>query len=227
KADWEIISGLARRMDLPDLVFDTVEDLWNFQLDGTGVSIDDLAQKGMVTLADKPRYLDFDDYKFGTESGKIEIISKKWEDAGVPSLLPYESPAKPGEGEYSLTFGRCALHTQGHTVNNALLNEQMSINPVWIHTDEAAKLGIKEGDTVYVTKDGHTESSIAKVTDMIHPEAVFVIHGFGHRLPVESRAFGKGLSDQHLMQGGLEIWDKAGGAIAYQEHFVTVSKTKP
>ncbi len=227
KADWEIISGLAKRMDLPDLVFDTVEDLWNFQLDGTGISIEDLAQKGMVTLADKPRYLDFDDYKFGTESGKIEIISKKLEDAGLPSLLPYESPAKPGEGQYRITFGRCALHTQGHTVNNALLFEQMGINPVWIHTKEAAKLGIKEGDTIYVTKDGHTETSIAKVTDMIHPEAVFVIHGFGHRLPVESRAFGKGLSDQHLMKGGLEIWDKAGGAIAYQEHFVTVSKTKP
>ena len=227
KAEWEIISGLAKRLDLPDLVFDKIEDLWNFQLDGTGVTIDDLAEKGMVTLSSSPRYLDFEEYKFGTDSGKIEIISKKLEDAGISSLLPYESPAKPGEGQYRLTFGRCALHTQGHTVNNALLFEQMSENPVWIHTDEAAKLGIKEGETVYVTKDGHTETSTAKVTDMIHPEAVFVIHGFGHRIPIESRAFGKGLSDQHLMKGGLELWDKAGGAIAYQEHFVTVSKTKP
>ena len=52
--------------------------------------------------------------------------------------------------------------------------------------------------------------------------AVFVLHGFGHTLPVESRAFGKGLAEQRLMCGGLDKWDKAGGAMAMQEHYVTV-----
>ena len=74
-ADWEIISGLARRMDLPDLVFDTAEDLWNFQLEGTGVSVEDFDAKGMVGLADAPVYKAFEDYTFKTESGKIEMIS--------------------------------------------------------------------------------------------------------------------------------------------------------
>ena len=62
------------------------------------------------------------------------------------------------------------------------------------------------------------------VTDFIHPEAIFVIHGFGHRLPVESRAYGKGLADNMFMKDGLTKWDQAGGAIAYQEHFVKVEK---
>jgi thiosulfate reductase/polysulfide reductase chain A len=52
-----------------------------------------------------------------------------------------------------------------------------------------------------------------------------VVHGFGHQLPVETRAFNKGLADNRFMAGGLDIWDRAGGAIAYQEHFVTVSKS--
>ncbi len=34
RADWEIISGMARRMYLPELVFDRIEDIWNFQLAG-------------------------------------------------------------------------------------------------------------------------------------------------------------------------------------------------
>ena len=223
-ADWEIISGLAKRMDLPDLVFDKVEDLWKFQLEGTGVSLEDFDEKGMVTLTDKPVYKDFEDYKFKTESGKIEMISKKLEDAGLPSLKPYEPPTSPKEGEFRITFGRCALHTQGHTVNNKLLNEQMSENTLWINTGEAKKLGISDGDTVTVGQNGYTETIKAKVTDHIHPDAVFVIHGFGHRLKVESRAFGKGLADNKFMSGGMDVWDKAGGAIAYQEHFVTVSK---
>jgi thiosulfate reductase/polysulfide reductase chain A len=64
----------------------------------------------------------------------------------------------------------------------------------------------------------------AKLTDLIHPEAVFMLHGFGHRLPVESRAFGKGVADHELMCGGLDKWDKGGGAIALQEHYVSVAR---
>ena len=43
----------------------------------------------------------------------------------------------------------------------------------------------------------------AKVTDLIHPDAVFMAHGFGHTLPVESRACGRGVSYSALMPGGL------------------------
>jgi len=100
----------------------------------------------------------------------------------------------------------------------------MSKNVLWIHTDEAKKLGISDGEVVNVTQNDYAETIKAKVTDMIHPEAVFVIHGFGHRLEVESIAFGKGLADNKFMAGGMDIWDKAGGGIAFQEHFVTVSK---
>ena len=32
------------------------------------------------------------------------------------------------------------------------------------------------------------------------------------------------LADNKFMKGGLDKWDKAGGAIAYQEHFAKVSK---
>ncbi len=224
RADWEIIAGLARRMNLPDLVFDRVEDIWKFQLEGTGLTIDDFDGKGLVSLSDKAIYKDFQEYAFKTESGKIQIISKNLEENGQPSLKPYEPPSAAKEGEYRITFGRCALHTQGHTVNNPLLNEQMSENTLWINTKEAEKLGISDRDVVTVGQNGYTETIRAQVTDHIHPEAVFVIHGFGHRLKAESRAFGKGLADNKFMAGGMDIWDRAGGAIAYQEHFVTVSK---
>lgn len=224
KADWEIVAGLAKRMGLPDIVFDSVEEMWNFQLNGTGVNIEDFSKTGMVQLTDKPIYKEFGSFKFKTDSGKIEVISKKLEKAGIPSLMPYISKPLPPEGKFRLTFGRCALHTQGHTVNNPLLFEQMPENLLWINSHAAEKLNIADGDYVNVGSNGHSESIRAKVTECIHPEAVFVVHGFGHRLQVESRAFGKGLADNNFMVGGLDIWDQAGGAVAYQEHFVSVSK---
>jgi len=224
RADWEIVGGLAKRLGLPELVFDSVEDVWNFQLQGTGVTIDDFNATGMVNLADKPIYRDLDRLKFKTPSGKLEIVSEKLEKAGLQSLKPFEAPETPPEGMFRLTFGRCAIHTQGHTVNNPLLFEQMSINPLWINSRAAAKLGISDGDTVVVSQRDYSETTVAKVTDLIHPEAVFIIHGFGHKIPVESRAFGRGIADQNFMRGGLDKWDRAGGAIAYQEHFVSVRK---
>ena len=77
-------------------------------------------------------------------------------------------------------------------------------------------------------KKGKAKKIKAKVTEVIHPEAVFMVHGFGHTLPVESRALGKGVADNAFMQGGLEVWDQAGGGMAMQEHFVSVNKiSKP
>jgi anaerobic selenocysteine-containing dehydrogenase len=225
RADWEIISGLARRMNLPELVFERIEDIWNFQLQGTGVTIEDFDATGMVLLVDKPVYPEFENYGFKTPSKKIEIISRKLTDSGLDSLAPYEPPVSPDPGRFRLTFGRCALHTQGHTVNNPLLSEQMPENHLWINKTEAEKLDIVDGDRVQVSQNGYSEFIQARVTEAIHPDAVFVVHGFGHRLPVETRAFNKGLADNRFMAGGLDIWDRAGGAIAFQEHFVTVSKS--
>ena len=221
RADWEIISGLARRMNLPELIFDSIDDIRKFQLEGTGVSLEDFKEKGFVALSDQPIY---PPPKFTTPSGKFEIVSEALEKQGLPSLKPYASPEHPPEGQFRLTFGRCALHTQGHTVNNPLLGEQMPENELWINTDAAKKLGLSDGGLANVSRNGYSELIKVKITDVIHPEAVFVIHGFGHQLPIESRAFGKGLADNKFMQGGLDLWDPAGGAVAYQEFFVEVAK---
>jgi thiosulfate reductase/polysulfide reductase chain A len=221
RADWEIISGLAKRLNLPELVFDSIDDIRKFQLEGTGVDLEDFKEKGFVALSDQPSY---PPPRFKTPSGKFEIISEALEKQGLPSLKPYESPKHPPEGQFRLTFGRCALHTQGHTVNNPMLAEQMPENELWINREAARKLGLTDGGRARVSRNRYSEHIKVKMTDVIHPEAVFVVHGFGHQLPVETRAFGKGLADNKFMQGGLDLWDPAGGAVAYQEFFVEVSK---
>jgi thiosulfate reductase/polysulfide reductase chain A len=224
RADWEILCGLARRLDMDSLAFNSIEDIWNYQLQDTGVAMEDFQATGMVPLAESPKYKSQDELILKTPSGKIEVVNDRWENAGVPSLLPYESPAKPGPGQFRLTFGRCAVHTQGHTVNNPLLSEQMPENVLWINREKAAALKIADGEMVEIGSNGHRGRMKARVTDLIHPDAVFMVHGFGHTLPVESRALGKGVSDSALMPGGLVLWDKAGGGVALQEHFVTVTK---
>jgi hypothetical protein len=87
--------------------------------------MEDFAATGMVSLAKQPLYRKMDDIEFKTPSGKIELIHDKLETQGLFSLKPYEPPRRPPEGQFRITFGRCAVNTQGHTVNNPLLHEQM------------------------------------------------------------------------------------------------------
>lgn len=224
KADWEIISGLAKRLGLGPLSYESIEDIWKYQLEGTGVTIEDFDATGMVQLAQSPLYRKEEDFKFKNPSGKIEIISQKLEAYGLPSLKPYEPPAAPEEGIFRIAFGRSPVHTQGHTVNNTLLNEQMPENVLWLNKAIAEKMRISDGEEVEVSSTGYSARIKVKLTEFVHPEAAFMVHGFGHNLSVETRAFGKGVSDNSLMPGGLEIWDPAGGGVAMQEHFVKVKK---
>jgi thiosulfate reductase/polysulfide reductase chain A len=59
----------------------------------------------------------------------------------------------------------------------------------------------------------------AFVTDHIHPETVFMLHGFGHEAQMATRCFNKGLSDSVLT---ANVSDKIGGSPALHETFITV-----
>lgn len=60
-------------------------------------------------------------------------------------MEPHDS-THPPEGHFRLTFGRCGVHTQGHTVNNSLLFEQVSENTLWINSRAGADLGSSGGN---------------------------------------------------------------------------------
>jgi thiosulfate reductase/polysulfide reductase chain A len=105
-----------------------------------------------------------------------------------------------------------------------MLCEQMPENVLWLNKGVGEKMKIADGEEVEVSSSGHSGRIKAKLTDFIHPDAVFMVHGFGHTLPTESRAFGKGILDNAFMPGGLDVWDRAGGGMAMQEHFVRVRK---
>ncbi len=224
KAAWEIYTELAKRLGKGEYFpYESIEDIWNYQLQDTNIKIEDFDEKGFVKLAKDPIWYDRNKLKFGTDSGKIEIVNKKWDDVGIPSLQPYESPVEPaGNGQYRLIFGRTGYQAHGMHHNNPILSQLLGSNKLWINADEAARLGIKDGDEVEVAA-GDTKGTIqAKVTDFIHPQAVFMLHGFGKDIPAQERAFGKGLADQVFMKGQLKKWDKAGGGVSLMESFVTV-----
>lgn len=225
KPAWEIFTLIAQRMGAGQhFPYKSIEEIWNYQLEGTGVKIEDFAAKGQVNLSKDQLLMKRDELKFTTPSGKIEIVSDKMAKNNFPWLKPYVTPRKPEAGSFRLTFGRTAVHAHAQSQNNAVLNEIISENTLWINADEAGKLGIRDKDTVEVSADGYSGKIRARVTPYIHPEAVFMLHGFGNEIPLKTRSFQKGLRDTKFQTGLLETVDPVGGGVAYLECMVKVKK---
>ncbi|MGE5505183.1 MAG: molybdopterin-containing oxidoreductase family protein [Actinomycetota bacterium] len=214
---WWIFRELEKRVgDGRYLDFNSLDAIWEYQLGGTGIDLQRLRDRGVFHGDDKPAPL-----AFRTPSGKIEFQGSVLEAMGLPSFPPFE-PKPLEEGRFWLLFGRVAMQAHAQSVNNPLLNELLNENDVWIHPAPASRLGIKPGDTVRVTSGDRVVEGRARVTDRIHPDAVFMLHGFGRTVPKLTRACGRGMSDQYLQQGKLFDFDRAGGGFTYTETQVRV-----
>jgi len=223
---WWIIREILRRMGIKEVLdFETIEELWNYQLEGTGVTVAEMREAGVVSLAQAATLRSRGELRFPTRSGKIEIESEVLEKAGLPSLAPYESKTAPTDDRFHLLFGRPATLAHGQSLNNPILNEIAPEQVLWIHPARAEPLGIADGDEVEITGGGRYSRCIkAKVTPWIHPEAVFMLHGYGATVPLATRAFGLGVADQRLQHGKLYEFDPAGGGCAMTETIVQIKR---
>ncbi|MGD8389555.1 MAG: molybdopterin dinucleotide binding domain-containing protein, partial [Desulfobacteraceae bacterium] len=217
-----ILKELGERLGIGEYFpYENMDDLVRWQLEPTGFTLDDFEAKGFVAYTSQQIFWDRKDgLRFKTPSGKIEFVSSLLEDAGFPSFPPYEPVPHPPEHHFRLTTGRVALHTHVSTQNNPYLNELCSENVLWIHTDPAEVLGIQDGAWVDVSSSRGSGRVQARVTELIHPEAVFMLHGFGHEAERAERCHRKGLSDAMLQEN---VSDEIGGSPALHHTFVTVT----
>jgi len=221
---WWIFREILRRLGkMEALDFETIEELWNYQLEGTGVTVADMRESGVVRLATSPKLTPRDQLKFPTPSGKIEIDSDLLKQAGLPAFPPYEPKTAPSGDQFTLLFGRPPVLAHGQSLNNPILREIAPEQVLWIHPERAGPLGIADGDEVEVSGGGSYVGRLkAKVTPWIHREAVFMLHGYGATVPLATRALGVGVADQRLQHGKLYEFDPAGGGNALTETIVRV-----
>ena len=218
-----ILKQIAERIGIGDYFpYQDMEELVRWQLEPTGFALEDFEPKGFVAYCKDPIFWDRKDgIKFKTPSGKIEFTSSLLEDAGYPSFPPYEAVEQPEGNRFRLVTGRVALHTHLSTQNNPYLNEIVGENVLWINSEKATALGIGDQDEVEVASEQGKGRIRALVTDLIHPETVFMLHGFGHEAKLASRSYNRGVNDGLLQKN---VSDKIGGSPALHETFVTVNR---
>jgi len=200
--------------------YNSMEELVAWQLEGTGFKLEDFDAKGFVAYGKDQIFWDRKEgIKLKTPSKKIEFKSSLLEDAGYPSFPAYEPVRRPAGSEFRLVTGRIALHTHVSTQNNPYLNEIVSENVLWINSARAAELGIANGNVVSIESKSGSGKIKAFVTELIHPETVFLLHGFGHEAKFATRSYNRGVSDSVLQEN---ISDEVGGSPGLHETFVTV-----
>jgi len=165
---------------------------------------------------------------FQTPSGKVEFLAASLADKkdawGRPvDALPAYVPRKwQPTGEYPLYLinWKEASHTHTRTQNNAILLDLKSENPLIIHPDTAARLGIADGDRVWVVSPNGKVAAKASLSRRMHPEVVGAQHGFGHT------ALGKSAIGQGTNFGGLNtcISDPLSGMACHKEVCVRITK---
>ena len=124
----------------------------------------------------------------GTESGKIEIFSKKIESYKYDDCPAHPTWMEPTEWlgakmaeEYPFALltskSRYRLHSQLDSTASNLFANVEDREPVWIHPDAAKKLGLKSGDVAKVTSRRGSVLAGVIVTDRIRPDTVVIHHG--------------------------------------------------
>lgn len=203
KPGWWIARELGMRLGLQKyFAWKSIEEYLDVRLKSVGTSLEEMKRKGIR----KGRAADLyfgpsNPPAFETPSGTIELFSPRLKEAGFDPVPQYTPPEPNPPGMYRLLYGRSPIHTFGRTTNMKRLAELQPENEVWVNADAAKELDLQTGDVVVLTnQDGVVSAPIkVKVTERIHPEAVYMVHGFGHTSKRLRTAAGKGADDTALI----------------------------
>lgn len=200
KPPYEIAQGIARKMGWGEYFpYERWEDWAALMMRDIPMSVDDLKAKGF--WAQPARY---DKVKDGlpTPSGKVEIFSQAYADAGHSPYPVYTQRSVIPDDDYPLqvTHSKLSMHCNIVTQNNPLLMEVCPENWVEINALDAARYGVVDGQEVIVESPKDHIRIKAKVTQGLIPGAISIRHGhgFGH-WAMGSVAKGKGAHSNNLM----------------------------
>ncbi len=235
----EFILALAKKMGLKDKDGKTLPAAYPEYMSDQikngpiGKTLDEmLALPGAVFIGGETHYEKYKKNGFATPSKKIEFYSEQMEKKGLNPVPDYVEPVyKPTERFplYLVNFKQ-SEHTHTRTFNNDWLMEMKADNPLMMNSATAAKLGLKDGDAIWIESSYAKAKGTVQVTERIHPEVVALHHGYGHWAmgKVAKGALNKinrwspaGTADGQFLAG---VSEKASGMAVHKEIGVKVTK---
>jgi anaerobic selenocysteine-containing dehydrogenase len=137
-------------------------------------------KKGPV-IAPGLQYIAFEDFRFETPSGKIELYSSeaqtKWGISPLPDFTPHDSP--PGEEIFPLVFITPNTGSRIHSQfgNLKIIKESVPEPAIVISPEDAAKRCISSGDKIRIFNKSGEINSIAKISNRVQAGMVVLPNG--------------------------------------------------
>ncbi|MFD7225585.1 molybdopterin oxidoreductase family protein [Streptomyces sp. NPDC059892] len=114
-----------------------------------------------------------------TRSGRIELLP-----APLAADLPRLRAALAERPAALVLVGRRHLRSNNSWMHNLpALNGGSNRCTLQIHPDDAARLGLKDGEAVRITADGGALEAPVEITDTVRTGVVSLPHGWGHDRP--------------------------------------------
>ncbi|MFC1786559.1 molybdopterin-dependent oxidoreductase [Halobacteriota archaeon] len=195
--------GILKAMGLSEYADGISGKKWNeAKCEALGTTWAELKEKGLWDdLAQHP----FKDYEkletLKTPTQKIELYSTMFEEYGYDPMPKWEPKRDMPSAEYPYYYiiTRKPYNLMSTNQNDPILREIQPENTVVMHTTTAKRLGIHDGDYVYVESRAGKIRVKAELTEGIRPDCVCVDHGFGHWSKKYTVAYNRGANDGDLI----------------------------
>ncbi len=192
KDDREVAIEIAERMGMDVTPWESVKDWLNWRLKYMGLTYDELYQRpgSRITLPREFRRYEKSQPPFGTASGKVELYSSVFEAVGYDPLPNYQEPPDGPIStpelfkEFPLIYTHYRtlsyMHSEGRQIDR---QRRLTPDPyLEINSETASKLGINEGDWVYLetpkSKGKWRITFKARLIPEMHPDVVAGPHGW-------------------------------------------------
>jgi anaerobic selenocysteine-containing dehydrogenase len=186
RSDAFIVFELAKRLGFGHLFWDgDIDAGHNYILAPLHLTLDDLrAQPGGISIPGEPQYFQYRRNGFKTHTGKLEIFSEVFRDAGEAPLPvfvePAMSPYRTGSEEYPLVLTSAKVVHYCHSQHRSIPSlRRRAANPeVSLHPETAGERGIKEGDWVEIRTSKAKVHMQAKFDAALHRRVVSAQYGW-------------------------------------------------
>jgi thiosulfate reductase / polysulfide reductase chain A len=222
----EIYTELAKACGVGQYFNFTLDKLNEAMLAPTGITYKQLREKGTIMFPNEEITLG-KMKELKTPSGKVEFYSETYKEAGFKPIVEWIEPkVSPADDSFRLITGKQAIHSHTQTANIPILmqiTKDYDLERIWINPIRAKALGIKDGDMVELKSSEATSKIRVKVTERIHPEAIFVPSHYGITSKDLKTGQGIGFGYMEHVPFDFEKWSGSGNI---HEVIVKVRKVK-
>jgi thiosulfate reductase/polysulfide reductase chain A len=185
--DYDVWRALGLKLGQgPDWPWGTLEELYDYRLKPVGLTFREFMDRGGF-LSTPKEYRRYEKNGFATSSGKIELYSKTLEALGYDPLPQYHEPpespvTRPDLAEdYPLILITGGRHLPYYHSEHRQVQSMRKMHPdpiMQIHPVTAAKLGIRDGDWVWIESPRGRIKQKCRTFEGIDPRVVQAQHGW-------------------------------------------------